>query len=358
MADKSSSRVFSPERYSFNSSDDNTTPQDPALPLGFYSAYTVKPVIPILKAKSVELLRASIPCITPSIPDSETTFWYYRLPKQVGYDEPVPPSAEYLHSIRLQPSFVPIDLVDSVDASYPINRSYNNYTDLLSDLNLACTNDLNNPFFIASDVSFSLSADNRFVFTGKNIYDLSGNLQYFYLPAGFKDVNVEAAKRVLHNATVNNFGIQGLLGQPYFRNRDLNLRLGFTYSGEILSQNVYRNHVRPVPNYYLGGEVLFDTPSYTAETYADLVYSGNLQVYCNLVSGSAYDSSGRPDLLSIVPLNTASLGVAFYSNNISAPLTKIPDEIYEVRFLLRSDTGDFYVLPDSAICNIELKFTY
>lgn len=358
MTEPVHSRVFQPERYSFSSADDQQTLTQDGVPIGFYSSYRIPLKIPLLQVKSLELLRASIPCITPSIPDSELTFWYYRLPKQINYDEPVPPSPEYLQCIRIQPSFVPIDLVYSVDNNYPINRLYNNYTDLLSNLNLACLNDLNNPYFIANDISFSLSADNRFVFTGQNVYDASGVLQYFYAPAGYADPNVESAKPVLRNATVNNFGIQGLAGQPYYLQRDLNMRLGFTYNGQPLTQNDYRNHIRPVPNYYLGSSVVFNTSNYTAETYADLVYSANLCLYCNLIGGSAYDSTGRPDLLCVVPLNTASLGVAFYNNVIPTPLTKIPSEIYEVMFTLRTDTGDQYILPDSAITNIELKFSY
>ena len=346
------SRVYQPERYCFSSKDDQITLNN-NVAQGCYDSFKIQLQIPVLNVKSVELLRASIPCITPSIPDTELTFWYYRLPVQSGYEEPVPPAAQYLQCVRIQPSYTPVDLVQS---NYPINRVYSTYSDLLGDLNLACSNDLNNPYFIANDISFSLNAQNKFVFTGNNVY--GGSLQYFYSYAGYADPNVEAAKIVLRNATQDNFGIYGLAGQPFTIGRDLNLRLGFTWSGNTLTQNDYRNHIRPVPNYFLGGSLIFNTSNYTAESYGDLVYSANVCVYCNLIGGSAYDSAGRPDLLSIIPLNTASLGVAFYNNVISTPLTKVPREIYEVELLLRSDTGDSYILPDSAITNIELKFSY
>ena len=149
-------------------------------------------------------------------------------------------------------------------------------------------------------------------------------------------------------------------GQPFFKNRDLNLRLGFVYSGELLSQNAYRNHLRPVPLYLLGVGATFAFPTYTyiAESYGDLVNTSAVYVYCNVIGGSGYDSLGRPDLLTIVPLNTGSLGVAFYNNVISTPMIKVPREIYEIQFTLRTDTGDRYLLPDSAITNFEIKFNF
>jgi len=363
------SRVFQPERYSFSSKDDQTTLASSGI-VGFYDSFRIQLKIPILGIKSLELLRASVPCITPSLPDTELVFWYYRLPKQSGYDEPVPPSIEYLHCVRIQPSYVPTELLP-VGYDFPVNHVYSNYSDLLLDLNKACLTDLNNPYFISGDISFNLTPSNKFSFSGNNIFGTdfivvtgeivgggSSALQYFYSYAGYNDSNVEVAKAVLKNATQNNFGIQGLIGQPYYLGRTMNMRLGFCWSGEVLSQNDYRNHIRPVPNYFLGNPVMFDVPNYIAETYADLVYSANLNLYCNLIGGSAYDSTGRPDLLSIIPLNSGQLGVAFYNNVIPTPLSKVPREIYEVQFLLRTDSGDNYVLPDSAITNFEIKIGY
>lgn len=182
----------------------------------------------------------------------------------------------------------------------------------------------------------------------------------FYSYAGYSDPNILIASQNLQSLTTNAYGIQGLPGQPFFKNRDLNLRLGFVWSGELLSQNAYRNHLRPVPLYLLGVGETFAFPTYTyiAESYGDLVNTSAIYVYCNVIGGSGYDSLGRPDLLTIVPLNTGSLGVAFYNNVISTPMIKVPREIYEIQFTLRTDTGDRYYLPDSAITNFEIKFNF
>lgn len=351
------SRVFSPERYLFSSKDNQTA--DASL---YYNSFKINLASPILNVKSLELLRATVPCIFPTIPDSETTFWYYRLPKQVGFDEPVPPSPEYLHCVRLQPSFVPKELV--YEGDYPINRIYSGYEDLLGDLKKACVADVNNPYFIEGDIDFEYDEVlKKFVFVGKNVYgDVMGDdgliIQYFYSYAGFKDPSVEAAKVVLYNASKDNFGIVGLDGQPFWAGRDLNQRLGFVWSGDLLSQNDYRNHIRPVPHYIRGNAVLFDVPKYTAESYADLVHSANLHIYCNFVSGSGYDTQGNPNLLDTISLETGVLGVASYQNSVDTHMYKVNNDIYEVQFFLRTDSGAPFSLPKSAITVFEIKFSY
>ena len=170
--DEGKSRIFQPERVSFSSKDDITSLTNDGI-IGFYDNFRIQLKVPILGVKHLELIRASVPCIYPTIPDTELVFWYYRLPKQVGYDEPVPPSAEYLHRVRIQPSFVPKELIYDGD-QYPINRVYSGYDDLLVDLNKACVADMNNPYFIEGDISFQFNSElNKFEFVGNNIYPAS-----------------------------------------------------------------------------------------------------------------------------------------------------------------------------------------
>lgn len=100
------SRVYQPERVSFNSKDDKTSFSNDGT-IGEYDSFRIPLNTPILGVKSLELIRATVPCIYPTLPNSELVFWYYKLPKQSNYDEPVPPDIQYLHCIRIQPSFVP-----------------------------------------------------------------------------------------------------------------------------------------------------------------------------------------------------------------------------------------------------------
>jgi len=351
--------VYQPDKISLNSKDDSGEIVYSSTPIGFFNTFRINLKIPLLNVKSICLLKATVPIITPNIPDSELVFWYYRLPLQTPYQEPVPPDIQYLQCIRLTPSYYSRDLVPS---QYPINRYYNTYQDLAYDLSQACVNDNNNPYFISGDISIGFdSSNNKFYFVGNNIYDGDGNLQYFYTYCGYDDPNVLEASILLSGFTTNNYGIQGMGGQPYVKGRTLNMRLGMTWSGEQLDSIAYKNRLRPVPDYYPNALGLaYNTNRYTAESYGCLVYSQNVNVFCNVVSSSSYSSEngGSPNFLMSVPLNTSALGVAYYNNTQKYPLYNIPKEIYTIEFSFKTDTNDDFNFPDSENINLEIGVEY
>ena len=353
------SAIYQPDKYSINSRDDNSEIVYSDSKPGFFNTFRVNFKSPILNVRSLNLLKTTIPIITTNIPDTEITFWYYRLPVINGFQEPVPPDIQYLKCIRLQPSFYSRDLVPS---QYPINRYYNTYQDLLGDLNKACLNDLNNPYFESGDISFGFdSSSNKYNFTGNNVYDLSNNLQYFYSYAGYDDTNVLIASEILRDLTVNNFGISGMIGQPFQKGRTLNVRLGMTWSGLTNDITWYKNHIRPVPDYVVNAlSLAHNTNTYTAESYANLVYSQNCNIYCNLASSSSLstESGGTPNFLMSVPLNTSALGVAYWNNTQNYKLTKVPKEIYTIELILKTDTNDDFYFPDSENINLEIGFEF
>ena len=96
----------------------------------------------------------------------------------------------------------------------------------------------------------------------------------------------------------------------------------------------------------------------TANSYADLVNTSCVRVYCDTTFGSTQDSTGGGGLLSIVPVNTTNLGVGFYQNNFNNPLTKIPRIIPEINIRLLNDLGQPYLLPNSATVTLELAMEY
>ena len=361
---KFKSRIFQPEIVSINSADRIETSLDESQ-IGYYSSFRVVLKTPILNVKSLQLLRATIPNICTTIPDTETVFWYYRLPQQTPYQEPVPPDPQYLHCVRILPSYYPTDLMPS-GGTFAINRIYNTYQDLLVDLNVAAEQtDNSNPYYIPRDIEFGYDNKlNKFSFSPRVVgndlsgNDLSGN-QHFYSYAGYDDPNVIAAQKILNAATVNAFGIQGLAGQPYVAGRTLNLRLGFVWSGVTLSQTAYKNHIRPVPDYAVGAlSLAHPSLTYTAESYCDLVYSHNCHIFCNLTSGSAYGNKGEPNLLMSVPIDTAPLGVSYYIASLEMSLTKVPQEIYEIQIIFRTDSGLPFYLPNSANAILDIGFSF
>ena len=180
------------------------------------------------------------------------------------------------------------------------------------------------------------------------------------------------------------YAIRGIRAQPYRINRTLNLRLGFTWNGltsglifpinadNLIGQNgaasllvSFLNRLRPSPDYFtvLSSPLLNATnPStailYTADSYANLVYTNTVSIYADFTGGSTYDSITNTQLLACVPMNASNLGVTFYNATLNCPLTKISDQIYEIEIRMLTDTGAPYSIPNSCIVSLELALTY
>lgn len=71
--------VNQPERIQISSQQD-VQDYDPTTLTSYYN-FRVRLPRPALNVKSIQLARASIPNCVASFPDTETTFWYYALPK-------------------------------------------------------------------------------------------------------------------------------------------------------------------------------------------------------------------------------------------------------------------------------------
>jgi hypothetical protein len=118
---------------------------------------------------------------------------------------------------------------------------------------------------------------------------------------------------------------------------------------------------RPTPTliYTLGVPFWnFLATAYTAESYADLVNTGVVNLYADIVSGSTTDSLRNTNLLAAVPMNASNLGVAFYNPVITNPLTKIQDQVYQLNIIMTDDKGLPFNIPNSATVSLEIAFTY
>jgi hypothetical protein len=307
------------------------------------------------------------------------------------------------------------------NSTYGFNRTFTDYQDLASELAKSCAADpaydsqtdagLAFPLFIPSDISLTFNQTlNKFIFTGNNTIKtvVATDIQFAtYLSAGYNDLNLWNTALMNTNSPLTFFGtpisapqlfaftsssgnsdfnfIRGAAGQPWQIYRTLNLRLGFTWNGSItqiasafpinmtvLSGSVtnasvigsYYNRLRPVPDYVdLGGALRsettpYDVTFYTADSYANLVYTNTVSLYADFVGGSTYDSITNTQLLACVPMNASNLGVTFYNSSLYCPLTKISDQIYEIEIRMLTDTGAPYTVPNSAIVSLELALTY
>lgn len=153
-----------------------------------FSEFTVNLPRPILKAQTLQLLDATIPLPTANIPDTACAFWYYRLSAYSG----VEPNTDNLNFVRLLPSYYNTEFISNA-ASYGSNQTFNNYSNVATQLALSCSNDLavNNQFivsqcsvgaiaaianeykinYIPNDISLTYNGSiNKFQMTGQNAY--------------------------------------------------------------------------------------------------------------------------------------------------------------------------------------------
>jgi hypothetical protein len=190
----------------------------------------------------------------------------------------------------------------------------------------------------------------------------------YYLLTGWNDLNLKAFYTTLlptYNTLANNV--------PFKLRANLNLRCGFTWNGAFMvPANPYASsttsqqfklsilpYIVPFPSDQ--GEGLwpiFDRTVITANTYADLVYTQAVSIYCDITQGSTQDSAGNSGLLSVVPMSSGQLGINFYQNNFDNPLTKIPSQLQEITISMRTQSGDDYLLPSSANVTFELAVEY
>jgi hypothetical protein len=178
--------------------------------------------------------------------------------------------------------------------------------------------------------------------------------------------------------------IVGIPGQPFSsssvrENRTLNTRLGFTWNGLNLTYPPFEditnystaslntllyNRLRPIPEYAPAPDLNLEAPittvedTYTADAFANLVYSSVINVYTRIVGGSTTDTQRNTNLLAIVPLACANLGVTFTGSFIDNPLTKMDKDIYSLDILLYTETGLPYWISNNGIATFTLKLTY
>ncbi len=168
--------------------------------------------------------------------------------------------------------------------------------------------------------------------------------------------------------------------------RILNTILGFTFNGvfnkstltnitpgdinliETVNTNLF-NRLRPVPPYFVNSSppLLLGSPYnppalsaqiYTAEGYANLVYSSIISIYASAVGGSTLDTQDNTNLIAQGTMNCGNLGVSFFAPYVEIPLLIGGEDIYTLSFTLKDECNDDYVLTNNAVVSLVLKATY
>jgi hypothetical protein len=313
---------------------------------------------PLFNVKSMDLLRTTMSLPVPSIPNSQTTFFYYRIPIVGGGD--YSPDFDALtvanmKMVRLLSTYTysPSNYTDAQTVTYGFNGIFQDYQSLVDTLNKSCTADPNaatlGSYFVAGDISFYYVEQlQKILFTGNNALDGNGRPQYYYVPVGFSDPNLATFQATL----------QAILPFPLLQFQTgytLNKRLGFLWNGVDLDDAV--SFMYPVPNYVTLPWTNFKN-AYYAETYADLVHTQNIFLYCDVMGGSTQDTNLSDNLLAVIPIDKGQLGVQTYQSSMSCPLTKMVKNMYEMTISMKTDTGEDLWIPVSGFVNIEFALTY
>ena len=373
-----SSVIYQPDRILISSNSDTTSDVIGTFglePENSFFKFRVDLPRPAIEISSVELIRASIPNPVTNIPDTETTFWYWRIPTGVTWNASLFLNPAYLYFVRLLPSYYDLNLLQS--QSYPatrfaINRTFNDYQDLATELTKACIHDplegIGGVNFISNDISITFNSTlNKFQFIGNNV-------NFFYASAGVNQVALPTAQQALQNISVAfdyvNPTVYGFPGQQFQPFRTMNLRLGFSWNGSNTnfvfiptpspSTRLLLDRFRPLPLYQsVAASVTSTAVPYTAEFYACLVYTNCVNVYLDIIGNGTLDAQENQNLLASVPMATANLGVTFFSPVISSPITHIQTrDLYSLAVTLLDDVGNPFPISNCGIVSLELAIKY
>jgi hypothetical protein len=335
-------RLNQPDRVSVDSFMDTTTQTN-----GQYNTFVNHaPNTALVGAKEVQLLRATIPYIQPSIPNYQTVLYYYKTAS--ANDIPV---ANDLHAIRLYPStYIP----PSGFTDFTLNGVYPSPTQFVATLNAAAAtggdDNTLNTLWEADDVVFAFDATiNKITMTGTD------NSSYYSL-AGYNDPLVQASQ-ASNDIEIANFDTT-TSRQPYLLGYTLNLRCGFACDGVNIPLGSGTNLVS-VKCANLTGTSFAGGLPIVADSYPDLNYTGNVYVYSNIVANSGYGSVNKKNLLGVIPVDVPLGGLIQYlGHSADAKAKKVASEVYSIDIELRDDASQPFLLPDSANVNMELGFYY
>lgn len=334
-------RVNAPERVFMNSSDDPRTTSQ----VGF-NTFTSTFDTPILGAKKVMMLRASIPNAVINIPDYALMFWYYSLPTATSV-----PGTVSLRCVRLYPSYYQ---PPTGFTAFTKNRFFSDPADFVTQLNLAASTGGDsvtyNSFWVANDVTFAYNATTRQItFTGNT----AGR---FYCPAGWNDPLVASA---MDELLMPNFAnIATTTPQPYLPQYTMNLRVGYAMSGASFGPQGNTSATANPQYADITNTAYANGTAVPPDTFPNLVYSQCIYLYSNITAGVSLGSGKQHNLLSVIPVNAPPLGVAQYTALTPNMMSKVVDTIYEITVDMRDDANQPFLLPDSAQVNIELAFVY
>jgi hypothetical protein len=177
---------------------------------------------------------------------------------------------------------------------------------------------------------------------------------------------------------------EGIPPQPFTPNpkRLLNSILGFTWNGRFTPAQFDQlydpiiltgsstltqlyNRLRPVPIYaalsvsppLTAGSVIV-SPTFTANGYANLVYTSVINIYASIAGGSTIDTVRNTNLIGTMAMNAGNLGIGFSAAYLNATLQTQDTDIYSISFSFTDEYGDPYPLTNNAVVTLTFRMGY
>ena len=318
----------------------------------YFSQFTNQLNTPLLDVKGIQLLRANF--INPSLPlndfNGELMFFYSR-----SASTAIPSDGTTIKCIRLLPSwYVPA----ASFTTFTKNKCYANPTDLVAGLNAAAgtSGDINtyNPNWVAGDITFAYdTATKKISITGNTATNYYAPLPADH-PAVITYMNSSNAPRM--NALGYSGTYAAALPQPFNVGTSMNSRLGFAMK--------YRNRgVFWASTAVLGCATSTGVPQVNGTaTEADsfpVLGEQNVNIYCNVITGSGNDSGLNKNLLATIPIDATSLSVNSYTlSSVEKPAKTVAKEIYTLQFSFTDDSGNPFFFYNNMNINLELNLYY
>jgi len=311
---------------------------------GEFSQFTNTLTTPILKAKTVQLIRSSFVNNCLQLNDqNQLTFWYYRTAAiNTAF------TTSNLFCVRLLPSwYVPA----ASFTSFTKNRYFNNVVELVAALNTAASaggdSATYNTRWASGDITFSYDTNTRKVsFTGNTSTT-------YYSPADINDPNVQS---LITGITMN--ALSGVVTQPYSLKVAMNSRIGFAQKYGNIPR--FNNSSSRLGCASLTGVPILAGVLTEADSFPILLGTQNVNVFINFGIGQGIHSGGlKKNLLATIPIEVAPLNINSYTlNSLKTPAITFNTDIYELKLEFTDDWGNPFPMPPGYNANFELIFRY
>ena len=362
---------------------------------GYYSQINVPLQTPVLNAKGVQMISASVPTSALQLSDTngELMFWYYAT-KQAGAAVGAFPALPLdttgttgkLGMVRFAPSNYSTGVNQATSPAWQLqlNRPFTGSTalaDLVTALNLAAGaggDDTSiNPYFLSGAVTFA-------VFNGRIVCiptATDGSIGTYISPLCPDDPLVLAALKtntiILPNmnattstATVVNTTASTAIKQPYVLGYSMAAKLGYT----LKYVNGLQRQIPSIYGYSGSSRYAFNNPvgvcyansassggylrSVPADSLPNLLGTTSINVYMDVAVGSGLDGSNGKNLIATIPCSSLVTNQDYTFNSVEKPALSLPEEIYSVRLSFTDQNGLPLNIPQSFVTNATFVFYY